>query len=790
MINDGKLFKAQIPERSLLAAPADGAAAAAADSSSPSPSGSSRRSVFSHLGPPASDKERAARERIDAQKYDVEAWEILADEAQSRPIAHATGIFELLVSTFPTAGKFWKMYAEAMIKASNDDAVRHIFSRCLLSCFHLELWKCYIKFIRRVNEQKGPESKEETRKAFEFTVGHVGMDISAGPLWFEYITFLKTMPISSPQEEAQRMLLLRKAYQQAVLSPIHHIEQLWKEYESFENTISRALAKGLVADFQPKHFNARAVYRERKKFWDQIDQSLLPVPFAGSFKEEQQNSSWKQLLAFEKNNPQRLEPALLARRVVFTYEQCLMYFYHYPDIWYDYAMWLAQNGSNDNAAVVFGRALIALPDATIIYYAYAEFEEARGSIKDAKKIYETLVSHEKIANSLAHIQLMRFVRRTEGIEAARKVFSEARKSPSCTYHLYVACAVMVFCVDKDPKVARDIFELGLKKYIHEPSYVTEYADFLCRLNDDRNVRALFERALNVLPAEESVEVWNRFLAFEQMYGDIPSMLKVAQRRKEALTGDDGVAVASSESSMQQLISRYRFLDLWPCSSQDLDHLAQQQIMLQKLEEKQLAIGNVQGAKKSQNSVATPPKNLIRPDVSQMTPYDPKPAGNDALVLSGLGLQGSTAMPGLASRAGLGRGPADDSSMEELLRLLPPAVKTFLSQLPPVDGPIPDVDLVISILLENEVPNPTGPNGSTKSAAATSGRAGRHAKRKDLEAQEEDDAALQSQAAQSGPKDVFRMRQLQRSRAVSNASAKRLQQSSTSSGLSAEKSVSN
>jgi hypothetical protein len=33
-----------------------------------------------------------------------------------------------------------------------------------------------------------------------------------------------------------------------------------------------------------------------------------------------------------------------------------------------------------------------------------------------------------------------------------------------------------------------------------------YADFLCRLNDDRNVRALFERALSLLPPEKSTEV--------------------------------------------------------------------------------------------------------------------------------------------------------------------------------------------------------------------------------------------------------------------------------------------
>lgn len=33
-----------------------------------------------------------------------------------------------------------------------------------------------------------------------------------------------------------------------------------------------------------------------------------------------------------------------------------------------------------------------------------------------------------------------------------------------------------------------------------------YADFLSRMNDDRNIRALFERALSSLPPEESVEV--------------------------------------------------------------------------------------------------------------------------------------------------------------------------------------------------------------------------------------------------------------------------------------------
>lgn len=47
--------------------------------------------------------------------------------------------------------------------------------------------------------------------------------------------------------------------------------------------------------------------------------------------------------------------------VMFSCIQCLMYLYHYPDIWYDYASWHAKSGSMDAAIKVFQRALKALP---------------------------------------------------------------------------------------------------------------------------------------------------------------------------------------------------------------------------------------------------------------------------------------------------------------------------------------------------------------------------------------------------------------------------------------------
>jgi cleavage stimulation factor subunit 3 len=310
---------------------------------------------------------------------------------------------------------------------------------------------------------------------------------------------------------------------------------------------------------------------------------MLAVPPTGTSKEETQWVAWKKFLSFEKGNPQRIDTASSTKRIIYAYEQCLMCLYHYPDVWYDYAEWHVKSGSTDAAIKVFQRALKAIPDSEMLKYAFAEMEESRGAIQSAKKLYENILGAS--TNSLAHIQYLRFLRRAEGVEAARKYFLDARKSPSCTYHVYIAFATMAFCIDKEPKVAHNIFEEGLKLYMSEPVYILKYADFLTRLNDDRNIRALFERALSTLPVEDSAEVWKRFIQFEQTYGDLASILKVEQRMKEALSGKGEEGSSPPESSLQDVVSRYSYMDLWPCTSNDLDHLARQELLVKNLNKK-------------------------------------------------------------------------------------------------------------------------------------------------------------------------------------------------------------
>ena len=98
------------------------------------------------------------------------------------------------------------------------------------------------------------------------------------------------------------------------------------------------------------------------------------------------------------------------------------------------------------------------------------------------------------ATLLISIEYMRCVRRMQGRDEARKAFMRVRKAPGKRWETFVAAALLEWRYDKNDKVARNVFELGLKSFISQPAYVAQYADFLVGCNDVANARVLFERA--------------------------------------------------------------------------------------------------------------------------------------------------------------------------------------------------------------------------------------------------------------------------------------------------------
>lgn len=58
------------------------------------------------------EKLQRAQKTIEESLYDLEAWSLLIREAQNRPINEVRPVYEKLVNTFPSAGRYWKIYIE------------------------------------------------------------------------------------------------------------------------------------------------------------------------------------------------------------------------------------------------------------------------------------------------------------------------------------------------------------------------------------------------------------------------------------------------------------------------------------------------------------------------------------------------------------------------------------------------------------------------------------------------------------------------------------------------------
>ncbi|XP_064490288.1 cleavage stimulation factor subunit 3-like isoform X2 [Ornithodoros turicata] len=470
-------------------------------------------------------------------------------------------------------------------------------------------------------------------QAYDFALDKMGMDILSYPIWNDYINFLKSVEAVGSYAENQRITAVRKIYQRGIVNPMMNIEQLWKDYILYEQGINSLIAEKMITDRSREYMNARRVAKEYEAVTRGLNKNAPSVPPLGTPEELKQVELWKKYIAWEKSNPLRTEDhALITKRVMFAYEQGLLCLGHHPDIWYEAALFLEHSSKlltdkgdlnagkmfSDEAAAVYERATTTLLKKNmLLYFAYADFEEGRMKHDKVHQIYTKYVDIPDIDPTLGYIQYMKFARRAEGIKTARLVFKKAREDPRSTHQVYVSAALMEYYCSKEKTVAFKIFELGLKKHGDNSDYILAYIDYLSHLNEDNNTRVLFERVLTSgsLPPEKSLEIWNKFLEFESNIGDLSSILKVEKRRAAAI--EKLKEFEGKETAL--LVDRYRFMDLYPCTAQELKALGYRELTRQQATVSPTKRDVMQEA--LSNDVKT--YNYPRPDTAQMIPFKPK-----------------------------------------------------------------------------------------------------------------------------------------------------------------------
>ena len=167
--------------------------------------------------------------------------------------------------------------------------------------------------------------------------------------------------------------------------------------------------------------------------------------------------------------------------------------------------------------------------------------------------------------ALVFVEHQRVARRLSGVKASRRVFRRARKHEKCTWQVFVSAARLEYHCNNQSDAARNILELGMKRYSVVMDYVLAYADLLSCMNDNNNLRALFERTIPTLMEQEdrdaAMRVWDRYVRFEAQEskngGNIKTMERVMRRWREAMPDVEGL------KSLRASTYRYRFLGLVP-----------------------------------------------------------------------------------------------------------------------------------------------------------------------------------------------------------------------------------
>lgn len=583
------------------------------------------------------DKVKKAEARLEEDNFDTDAWNVLIRDAQTKPIQEARILMEKCMEQFPNSGRYWRQYIEMELRQRNFEKVEKLFQRCLLKVLNIDLWKAYLNYVK---ETKGslPSYREKMAQAYDFALDKMGMDIMSSQIWADYITFLKNVEAVGSYAENQRITAVRKIYQRGCVNPMINIEQLWKDYAAYENSINPLIAKKMIDDRSRDYMNARRVSKEYEAVTRGLNRNLPAVPPAATPEESRQVELWKRYIAWEKENPMRTEDhASITKRVMFAYEQCLLCLGHHPDIWYEAALYLEQSSKlliekgdtnagklfSDEAANMYERAISSLLKRNLLlYFAYADFEESRMKFQKVHQIYQKVLDISDIDPTLAYIQYMKFARRAEGIKSARAIFKKAREDARSRHHIFVGAALMEYYCSKDKNIAFKIFELGLKRYGDTPEFILAYIDHLSHLNEDNNTRVLFERVLTSgsLKNENSIEIWNTFLQFETNVGDLSSILKVEKRRNgiiEKLNELEGKETAL-------LIDRYKFMDLYPCTGSELKAIGYQELARQNV----VTGANPTASSTNQTSIFEEEENknkpeYPRPDLQQMIPFKPK-----------------------------------------------------------------------------------------------------------------------------------------------------------------------
>lgn len=316
------------------------------------------------------------------------------------------------------------------------------------------LWSIYIDHIRRRNDistDVSGQGRQVVSQAYEFVINQVGQDKDSGQLWQDYIAFIKSGPGvagGTGWQDAQKMDLIRKAYQRAVCVPMSAVATLWKEYDTFEMGLNKMTGRKFLQEKSPAYMTARGSYTALQNITANLVRGAIPrlPPHPGCDGADEINSqvdAWQKWIAWEKEDPLVLKEEdanALTQRILFVYKQATMALRFHPQIWFDAAQWCLDNSLIDDGNTFLNQGLEANPESCLLAFKKADRieqtttadESAASIIKRGKEVrapydvlLNTLYKHLEKMVSQEKTSLARVEERYAAMDSASRDASQA-----------------------------------------------------------------------------------------------------------------------------------------------------------------------------------------------------------------------------------------------------------------------------------------------------------------------------------------------------------------------------
>ncbi|KAK6204334.1 uncharacterized protein RJT21DRAFT_123605 [Scheffersomyces amazonensis] len=311
-------------------------------------------------------------------------------------------VYDKYLSIFKFDGNQWCNYINYELSRDELEKVETLFQRCFSITDSVELCRLYVAYVRRVKDVRigGEKARGTIIQAFEFAIDKVGLDLSSGKLWNDYIEFLKDWTPSATWEQQQKVDLIRKVYKKYLVIPTDTLEAGWAQYTKWENEVNSVTATKFISEKSAEFMLARSWLTE---FHNVTEASLERNIHSGTIRGpesreiEKQLEYWLKWVDLEKKNILELKDnSQVEKRVAYVYKQATFSLPFISELWFKYSKFLLISNEEANLSkciTLLTEGLNLNPRSLILTFQLDELHEKENSFDSSKEAFNKLIDH-------------------------------------------------------------------------------------------------------------------------------------------------------------------------------------------------------------------------------------------------------------------------------------------------------------------------------------------------------------------------------------------------------------